>query len=115
MLVAIDSHPIRTPKDITSRIVAAGVGSTVRYQLVRAGAPLELGVVLASEPRPVTVKTYLQVVGVFYLLLGLFVLWRRLRAARATHFAISVAASNASDSPEMSFRLSAHISRPKQR
>jgi two-component system NtrC family sensor kinase len=93
LLVAIDSRPIHAPKEITSRIVATGVGSTVRYQLVRAGAPLELGVVLAPEPRPVTVKTYLQIVGVIYLLLGLFVLWRRLRAARATHFAIYCLAS----------------------
>jgi len=34
---------------------------------------------------------------------------------RATHLAISVAASMASVSPEISFRESAHISRPKLR
>jgi len=34
---------------------------------------------------------------------------------RAFHFAMSVAASIASDSPEMSLRVSAHISRPKLR
>ncbi|MBI2820340.1 MAG: PAS domain-containing protein, partial [Acidobacteria bacterium] len=81
------------PEDVTRQLYELGVGATARYQLVRAGQPLELGITLSPEPRPVTVKAFLRLVGVLYLLLGLFVSWRRLRASRALHFALYCLAS----------------------
>ena len=93
LLVAVNEIPVREQEEVTRRLFELGVGKTARYQLVRAGAPLALGITLASEPRPVTVRAFLRVVGIFYLLLGLFVSWRRLRAARALHFALYCLAS----------------------
>ncbi|MBI2819272.1 MAG: PDZ domain-containing protein, partial [Acidobacteria bacterium] len=93
VLMAVNANPVRQPEDVTRQLYELGVGATARYQLVRAGQPLELRITLAPEPRPITVKAFLRVVGVLYLLLGLFVLWRRLRASRAQHFALYCLAS----------------------
>ena len=93
ILAAVDGVPVARQDDVTRRLYELGVGQKVDYQVLRSGSPLEVAITLASEPRPVTVKAFLNVVGFSYLLLGLFVLWRRLRAARALHFALYCLAS----------------------
>lgn len=93
VLVAVNDRPIQQQQVLIRELYAMGVGTTARYQLLRGGRPLELSLTLGREPRPVTVRAFLRWVGVLYLLLGLFVLWRRLRALRAVHFALYCLAS----------------------
>ncbi|MBI3934525.1 MAG: PDZ domain-containing protein, partial [Acidobacteria bacterium] len=93
ILITADQQAVRSAEQVTRRLYDLGVGRSVHYHLLRSGTPLELGISLAPEIRPATVRAFLRLVGVVYLLLGLFVLWRRLRAARALHFALYCLAS----------------------
>ena len=92
-LVGIDSLPIQSATGVTPRLFTLGVGAHTRYQVLRQGTLTELDVVLDAQPRPTTVRGYLRVVGALYLLLGVYVLLRRFRAARATHFYLFCLAS----------------------
>jgi PAS domain S-box-containing protein len=93
VLDRINAETISTADQAARRVFLTGVGGRATYQVLRAGAPLSFEIVVGPQPRPVTVRTFLQFVGALYLLLGLFVLWRRLRAARATHFYLYCLAS----------------------
>src|SRR5262249_40496324 len=88
-----DNLPVIDARGVTREIFEQGVGRALLYQIVRAGQPMKFTIVLTAEARPVTVKNFLRIVGLFYLALGLFILWRRLRAGRASHFATYCIAS----------------------
>ena len=91
-LVGVNGRGISTTEEVAQELFALGTGADVRYQVVRRGFQEEFGLVLAAQERP-TVRLYLQIGGVFYLGLGLFVLWRRFRGPAVMHFYLFCLAS----------------------
>ncbi|MBF8305788.1 MAG: multi-sensor signal transduction histidine kinase, partial [Acidobacteria bacterium] len=90
-LVGINGQNVSSAAGVAQELFALGTGAPgspgaeVRYEVVRGGFPAEFQIVLEPQTRP-TVRLYLQIAGVFYLALGLFVLWRRARAPAVLHF-----------------------------
>jgi len=63
-----------------------GVYQKASYQITRGGIPLETPVVVIPEPLDRTPALGLRLIGLFYLAIGIYVLFRRWTAPRATHF-----------------------------
>ena len=93
ILVGINGRAIAKAADVSREIFRLGIGGHARYQVLRDGEPLELDVVLDAQARPTAVIGSLRVVGWIYLLMGLFVLFRRVTAPRAIHFYLFCLAS----------------------
>ena len=91
-LVGINGREVRSAEEVAQELFSLGAGADARYQVVRRGFSEEFDLVLAAEERP-TVRLYLQIAGIFYLGLGLFVLWRRFRAPAVMHFYLFCLAS----------------------
>ncbi|MCZ6752330.1 MAG: ATP-binding protein [Acidobacteria bacterium] len=88
LLLSINGQPVATTAEVSRQVFELGAGALGRYQVLRQGqsAPMEIGIILEAERQADGVRSYLQIVGVLYLLMGLFVLLRRFTAPRATHF-----------------------------
>jgi PAS domain S-box-containing protein len=86
LLVSIDEQPALRAVNVTKHLWAAGLWSQTRYQMQRGTQIFTTTVVTAPAPKPLSIENYLRVVGVIYLLIGVFVFVRRWNAARATHF-----------------------------
>ncbi|MGH9782643.1 MAG: PDZ domain-containing protein, partial [Terriglobia bacterium] len=84
-LVGINGQSVSSAAGVAQELFALGTGAEVRYEVIRGGFPAEFSLALEPQTRP-TVRLYLQIAGVFYLALGLFVLWRRARASAVLHF-----------------------------
>ena len=93
VLIAVDGQPVRSTEDVARHLYATGVGGSTQYQVLRRGSLVALTMQVGTEPRPATVRAFLEIAGVIYLLLGLFVLWRRPQARRAMHFYLYCLAS----------------------
>jgi len=76
---------------LTRQWFAAGVWGRVDYFLVRSGIPIHASVILAEADR--SQDQGLRLVALVYLSIGLYVLFRRWTAPRATHFYIFCLAS----------------------
>jgi two-component system, NtrC family, sensor kinase len=63
---------------------STGTYRKITYSLVRSGVPIEATVVL--EPMDRSVDQGKRIIGLVYLLIGLYVLFRRWTALRSTHF-----------------------------
>ncbi len=85
-LVAVNGAPVYRASDVTRLLVAAGLWARLHYSFERAGVRLETDLVTASAPRPLGAENYLRLVGLAYLLIGLFVFLRRWSAPGAIHF-----------------------------
>ena len=88
LLLNINGQPVTTTAEVSQQVFGLGIGALGRYRVMRQGqsAPMEIGVLLEAQQRPAGVRNYLQMVGALYLLMGLYVLFRRFTAPRATHF-----------------------------
>ncbi len=97
LLVAVKSAPtaptVQTPR--TSSLVrewsSAGVWGRMDYHLVRSGVPIRASVILAEADR--SQDQGLRLIALVYLSIGLYVLFRRWTAPRATHFYVFCLAS----------------------
>ena len=76
---------------LTRQWFAAGVWGRVDYSLVRSGIPIHASVILAEDDR--SQDQGLRLIALVYLCIGLYVLFRRWTAPRATHFYIFCLAS----------------------
>ena len=88
LLLSINGQSVATTAEVSRQVFELGTGALGRYQVLRQGqsAPMEIGIILEAQQQADGVRSYLQIVGVLYLLMGLFVLLRRFTAPRATHF-----------------------------
>jgi PAS domain S-box-containing protein len=93
VLRSINAGSVGSAEQAARRVFDIGIGGHAAYQVFRSGTPLNFDILVEAQPRPVTVRAFLQFVGALYLLLGLFVVWRRSEAARATHFYLYCLAS----------------------
>ena len=87
VLVAIDEIAIQNDRHVTQVLYDLGEWARATYQLERAEAAFETTVVVSPQPERFQNRfTYLEIIGVLYLLVGLFVVTKRWRAPHATHF-----------------------------
>ncbi len=84
-LLEISGNPIHRSIDVARVLSQIGAWSQARYQLRRGNVQLPAQVVI-GERVPDRAIYYQYVVGVAYLLIGLFVYYRRVSAPRSVHF-----------------------------
>jgi two-component system NtrC family sensor kinase len=93
ILLSINGLPVSSSATISRQVFRLGVGSRAQYRVMRDGAPVDLAVALRARDQLLAVHGVLQVVGLLYLTIGVFVLFRRFSARRATHFFLFCVAS----------------------
>ena len=93
VLVSINGQPVTRAVDVVKQLWASGIWSQVRYQIRRQNRSFDTRVITAPAPKPLSIENYLRVVGVLYLVIGVFIFVRRWNAPRAIHFYIFCLAS----------------------
>ncbi|MEZ5399369.1 MAG: ATP-binding protein [Bryobacteraceae bacterium] len=92
VLLKIESFPIAAETDVARVLWRVGAYGDASYTLLRQGVEIKAKVFLRDHGGG-TPRFYQYVVGLAYLAIGLFVYFRRSRAAHATHFYILCLAS----------------------
>src|ERR1700678_1629468 len=91
LLTAANSVPIPRMASLTRQWGATGIYRRADYLLVRSGVPIHASVIL--EPADRSLYQGLRLIALVYLSIGLYVLFRRWTAPRATHFYVFCLAS----------------------
>jgi PAS domain S-box-containing protein len=86
VLVSIDGQPLTRAIDVSKRLWGLGIWSQARYEIRRQNRTFDTSVITAPASKPISIENYLRVVGLLYLLIGLYVFARRWNASRAVHF-----------------------------
>src|SRR5438093_8698605 len=87
LLKAIDGQTIQNDRHVTRILYQLGVWSKATYALERDGNRIDANLIVAPPPeRALRQQTYLEVIGLLYLLVGAFVLLKRTRAPHSLHF-----------------------------
>ncbi len=86
VLVAISGAPVTRATDVTRDLYRAGLWRQLNYRVLRQGESMVVPVVTEPAPKPLTAENFLRLVGLVYLLIGLFIFVRRWNAPRAVHF-----------------------------
>ncbi len=87
ILTAINGRPIRSDRHVTQILYELGIWSKATYTVQRSGTVFETTVVVAPPPeRLMRQRLYLEIIGMLYFLVGIFVLTKRSRAPHALHF-----------------------------
>ncbi len=85
VLKAINGASIPRATRVTRQLVRAGAWMELRYRVERGGQSFETTLVTVPMDRPVSIENYLRLVGLLYLVIGLFIFLRRWNAPRAVH------------------------------
>jgi PAS domain S-box-containing protein len=93
LLQSIDGKPIPKAADAARQIFRDDIWSQASYTLVRKGEKFQTSLVLVPQKAATTVRFYLSLVGLVYLVVGTFILFRRWTAPRSLHFYIFCLAS----------------------
>ena len=80
------SLPSRAVADLERALYAAGPYVQVRYSITRDGIPLDTPVQVIPVPADHSLQLGLRIIGLIYLVIGFYVLFRRWGAPRSTHF-----------------------------
>ncbi len=91
LLSAVNDH--RTPRlaSLQRQIFSTGIYSKATYTITRSGIRLEIPVILVPKARGINYG--LRLIALVYLLIGLYILFRRWTAPRSVHFYIFCLAS----------------------
>ena len=92
-LKAINGQTITTDTEAAQQIYKLGVWALVSYSLTRNGEPFDTSLVLDPQSTAGPIRNYLALVGLLYLLIGTFILFRRWTARKSRHFYIICLAS----------------------
>jgi PAS domain S-box-containing protein len=93
ILESVDAKPIHKAADAASETFRNEIWSQVNYGLARKGERFQTSLVLVPQKAATTVRYYLCFVGVVYLVVGLYILFRRWSAPKSLHFYIFCLAS----------------------
>ena len=88
LLTAIDDHTIELAADLNRELKHVDVYGTANYSIIRRGIQLDTPVVVHPIPADRSLLDFTRVIGLVYLAIGLYVLFRRWTAPRAMHFYI---------------------------
>jgi two-component system, NtrC family, sensor kinase len=87
LLTAVNEVPIARVADLERELyLHTGVYGKANYAVTRDGQPLDTPVVVIPDPTDRSSYVGLRMIGAIYLAIGLYVLFRRWTAPRATHF-----------------------------
>jgi len=78
--------PITRVADLERVLYRTQIYGKASYAITRGGIPLDTPVVVIPEPLDRSLAMGLRVIGLIYLAIGIYVLFRRWTAPRATHF-----------------------------
>ncbi len=92
-LKTLNGQPIANQADAVQQIYRLGAWSLVTYGLTRNGEPFDTSLVLSAQTTSGSLRNYLGMVGLLYLLIGTFILFRRWTARKSLHFYILCLAS----------------------
>jgi PAS domain S-box-containing protein len=81
-----DETPVTRLSDLERALYRSGPYGQVFYSITRDGIPLDTPVKVIPEPLDRSLALGLRVIGLIYLIIGFYVLFRRWGAPRATHF-----------------------------
>ncbi len=81
-----DATPVTHDADLERALYAAGPYVTVRYSITRDSIPLDTPVQVILVPADHNLQYGLRIIGLIYLIIGFYVLFRRWGAPRSTHF-----------------------------
>ncbi len=86
LLTAVNDSPASHMSDLDRALYRTGVYGKANYSITRSGIPLDTPVVVIPEPPDRSLQEALRFIGLIYLAIGIYVLFRRWTAPRATHF-----------------------------
>ncbi len=86
LLTAVDDTPIARVSDLERILYPIGSYGQADYTITRAGIPLDQPVKVIPEPLDRSLSQAQRIIGLVYLAIGIYVLFRRWTAPRATHF-----------------------------
>ncbi len=86
LLTAVNGAAVRRVADVERALYAAGSYGQLNYSITRDGIPLDTPVKVIPVPADLSLAQGLRVIGLIYLIIGFYVLFRRWGAPRATHF-----------------------------
>ncbi len=93
LLKAINGQPVTTQAEASQQIYRLGVWTLATYNLTRNREPFDASLVLSAQSNSGSIRNYLALVGLLYLLIGTFILFRRWTARKSLHFYIFCLAS----------------------
>ncbi|HTX76784.1 MAG TPA: ATP-binding protein [Terracidiphilus sp.] len=86
LLTAVNDVPVKRLPDFDRELNRVGPFGNARYTITREGFALEAPVLVIPEKQDRSLQQALRVIGLIYLAIGIYVLFRRWTAPRATHF-----------------------------
>jgi two-component system, NtrC family, sensor kinase len=90
-LAAVNQNPIKNSAALDRQMYRVGVWTKVTYSLIRRSVPVDTDVVLVPADR--SLNTWLRLIALIYLGIGLYVLLRRWTAPGSLHFYVFCLAS----------------------
>ncbi|MEE8200596.1 MAG: ATP-binding protein [Candidatus Acidoferrales bacterium] len=97
ILYSIDAHPIQRPSDVAKHHSRAQPGTQLTYELLRRlggrDQPVTATLLANPQPDPFSLRGFVEFVGLLYLGIGVFVLFKRWNAPHAVHFYLVCLAS----------------------
>ncbi|MGH9432266.1 MAG: ATP-binding protein [Terriglobia bacterium] len=93
ILQSVNGNPVHSATDVTRQIFQSGIWSQATYDLTRNGESFETSVIVEPQARSVAFQNFRTLVGLLYLFIGVFVLFRRWRAPKSVHFYLFCLAS----------------------
>jgi two-component system, NtrC family, sensor kinase len=88
LLTAVNDHTIEFGADLTRELKHTDVYGKADYSIIRRGIFLDTPVVVIPIPADRSLLQFTRVIGLVYLAIGVYVLFRRWTAPRAMHFYI---------------------------
>jgi two-component system, NtrC family, sensor kinase len=88
LLTAVNDHTIEIGADLDRELKHTDVYGKADYSIIRRGIALDTPVIVIPVPTDRTLPDFTRVIGLVYLAIGIYVLFRRWTAPRATHFYI---------------------------
>ncbi len=86
LLTAVNGAPMVHLSDLERELYRTGVYIRAHYSITRQGLALDAPIDVAPVPPDRSVQQALRLIGLIYLAIGIYVLFRRWTAPRATHF-----------------------------
>jgi len=86
LLTAVNDRPVTRVADQERALYRTGSYGQVNYTITRDGIPLDTPVKVIPVPVDHSLALGLRVIGLIYLIIGFYVLFRRWGAPRSTHF-----------------------------
>ncbi len=86
LLTGVNGDPVVHLSDLERELYRTGIYTKAEYSITRGGIQLDEPVVVIPEPPDRSVQLALRLIGLIYLAIGLYVLFRRWTAPHAMHF-----------------------------